>query len=114
MLYFFPWLGRADFGDALSLAFADADELQKKIEQYRDRVQTLEEALRTLQANVSDDVHPLLHGKPAIEATSGSPIPRAVINDTAFNPNTSREDEEFLDAFGTQFKQNCPAFSSDS
>ena len=83
-----------------SLAFADAEELQKKIEQFRERVQTLEDALRMLQANVSDDPHPLLQGKPSLEGLSGSPMPRAAA-DAGPATTASREDEEFLDAFGT-------------
>lgn len=89
------------------LAFADADDLQKKIERLRSRVHTLEDALRILQANVSDDQHPLLQGTPAFEYSGASPIPHPVINDPApsnGNENIlSREDEEFLDAFGTKF-----------
>ena len=44
----------------VSLALADAEELHKKIERLRDRCAKLEDGLRTLQAAVTDEPHPLL------------------------------------------------------
>ena len=78
-----------------SLALADADELHKKIERLRGRVTTLEDALRKLQAAVSDDPHPLLH-----EGGSDSKDDTARLA-SVDGPSLSAEDEEFLDAFGT-------------
>lgn len=85
-----------------SLAFADAEELQKKVERLRNRVGTLEEALRILQANFSDDPHPLLRGEPAFDSASASPMPRVVPPTCSSGPSTGlpRDEEEFIDAFG--------------
>ena len=81
-----------------ALAFADAEDLQKKIEFLRERVRTLEDALRVLQANVSDDPHPLLQGSAAVSSATGLPMPRP--NEPYSARVLTREDEEFLDAFG--------------
>ena len=80
----------------VSLALADAEELHKKIERLRDRCAKLEDGLRTLQAAVTDEPHPLLREDSSSDASpssSGAPPPDG--------PLLSREDEEFLDAFGT-------------
>lgn len=80
-----------------SLAFADAEELQKKVERLRGRVHELEDALRTLQANISDHPHPLLTGSPAMASMPNSPVPPSGTGPTTL---TSKEEEEFIDAFG--------------
>ncbi|KAI0706170.1 hypothetical protein BC835DRAFT_1312763 [Cytidiella melzeri] len=80
------------------LAFADADDLQKKVEGLRDRVRELEDALATLQSNISDNPHPLLRGSPAVDSVTGSSVPP---NNYAPDVPSSRDDEEFIDAFGT-------------
>ncbi|KZT08809.1 uncharacterized protein LAESUDRAFT_648494 [Laetiporus sulphureus 93-53] len=81
----------------ISLALADAEELQKKIERLRNRSTALEEALRTLQAAVSDEPHPLLQ-ESSIQAGPAECSPSRGVPD---GPLLSREDEEILDAFGT-------------
>ena len=67
----------------------------------RSRINGLEDALRSLQASVSDEPHPLLNGDDnsaeaqrflAATRNGGDSIP---------GPSLTREDEEFLDAFGT-------------
>lgn len=78
------------------LAFADAEELHKKIDRLRKRVTSLEDALRVLQSAVSDDPHPLL-AEDAMDDKDGSRQKSSPIT----GPPLSREDEEFLDAFGT-------------
>ncbi len=78
----------------VSLALADADELHRKIERLRNRVSSLEDALRVLQATVTDDPHPLLVND-MVEDGSQSRR-RTPLN----GPPPTREDEEFLDAFG--------------
>ncbi|GJF00201.1 fungal-specific transcription factor domain-containing protein [Phanerochaete sordida] len=93
------------------LAFADADELQKKVERLRGRVKALENGLRTLQADVSDDPHPLLldtDEATAIIDTSPTPGPSSTHRSPQELPSElepphamSRDDEEFVGAFGT-------------
>ncbi|KAI0095188.1 hypothetical protein BDY19DRAFT_1039110 [Irpex rosettiformis] len=80
------------------LAFADAEELQKKVERLRGRVHELEDALRTLQSNISDNPHPLLTGSPAVASVTNSPVPP---NDSSSSAPPCKDDEEFIDAFGT-------------
>jgi hypothetical protein len=80
-----------------SLAFADAEDLQKKVERLRNRVRELEDALHTLQSNISDHPHPLLGGSPAVESVTSSPIPPS---QPTTNVLLAREEEEFVDAFG--------------
>lgn len=81
------------------MALADAEELHQKIQRLRDRSATLEEALRTLQAAVSDDPHPLLQNdsdspsSTAVDHSSSSSSP-------ADGPRLSSEEERILDAFG--------------
>ena len=88
---------------------ADAEELQKKIERLRGRVKALEGALRTLQADVTDDPHPLLlDTDEATAIIDTSPTlgpstirsPRQPIPEPEAPPAMSREDEEFIGAFG--------------
>ncbi|OCH95704.1 hypothetical protein OBBRIDRAFT_830653 [Obba rivulosa] len=91
--------GALTTGKGNRLAFADADELNKKIERLRNRSTQLEDALRKLQAAVSDDPHPLLQddssspsgSSPEISANGASPD----------GPGLTQDDEQFLDAFGT-------------
>ncbi|EKM61712.1 uncharacterized protein PHACADRAFT_204880 [Phanerochaete carnosa HHB-10118-sp] len=93
------------------LAFADAEELQKKVERLRGRVKALEGALHALQADVSDDPHPLLidtDESTAIIDPTATPVPATVHHSPPDqhpeqeSPQAmSREDEEFIGAFGT-------------
>ncbi|KAK7695142.1 hypothetical protein QCA50_002332 [Cerrena zonata] len=87
--------GSLTTGKGNRLALADADELHKKVERLRNRVTTLEDALRKLQAAVSDDPHPLLQ-EGASESKDDTARQASVDG-----PSLSAEDEEFLDAFGT-------------
>ncbi|KAH8099453.1 fungal-specific transcription factor domain-containing protein [Cristinia sonorae] len=89
--------GSLTTGKGSRLAFADAEELHKKIDRLRKRVSSLEDALRTLQSAVSDDPHPLLQQEDAMDDRDGSRHKGSPIT----GPPLSREDEEFLDAFGT-------------
>ncbi|CAL1694716.1 unnamed protein product [Somion occarium] len=87
--------GSLTTGKGNRLALADADELHKKVERLRNRVTTLEDALRKLQAAVSDDPHPLL------QEGAADPKDDTMRQAAACGPSLSPEDEEFLDAFGT-------------
>ena len=96
-----------DHGIERRLAFADAEELQKKVERLRARVKALEEGLRVLQADVSDDPHPLLleseSGAQPADRPSPSPANGAAPPLDAqeiVTPAISREEEEFIGAFG--------------
>lgn len=81
----------------VSLALADAEELHRKVERLRNRVISLEDALRVLQAAVTDDPHPLLADDMVEDKASSNAGRRA----TPLNgPSVSRDEEEFLDAFG--------------
>lgn len=95
------------------LAFADAEELQKKVERLRARVKVLEDALRHLQADVSDVPHPLLvdikeseSAPDPVQATgissqaSPSVMSLPTPPEVETPPATGREDETFIGAFG--------------
>lgn len=86
--------GSLTTGKGNRLALADAEELHKKVERLRARSAALEDALRTLQAAVSDEPHPLLleDSMQITERQNGS---------STEGPLLSREEEEVLDAFGT-------------
>ncbi|TCD62867.1 hypothetical protein EIP91_006273 [Steccherinum ochraceum] len=88
--------GSLTTGKGSRLAFADAEELHKKIDRLRKRNTSLEDALRVLQSAVSDDQHPLLMDD-AMDDRDPSRHKSAPLT----GPPLSREDEEFLDAFGT-------------
>ncbi|KAI0789552.1 fungal-specific transcription factor domain-containing protein [Abortiporus biennis] len=79
----------------ISYALADVEELHRKIERLRNRVHTLEDALRVIQSHISDDPHPLLQDDMVEDKSSRNKCP------PAFGQPLTREDEEFLDAFGT-------------
>ena len=95
ILCWYAWCSECVSGP--SLAFADADDLQKKVERLRSRVRELEDALHTLQSNVADHPHPLLGGSTAVDSVTSSPIPP---DQPTTNPPLSRDDDEFIDAFG--------------
>lgn len=95
------------------LAFADAEELQKKVEGLRGRVKVLEDALRHLQADVSDMPHPLLvdvkenESAPDTAQATGisSQASPSVMSlptppEVEAPPAACREDETFIGAFG--------------
>lgn len=66
----------------------------------RGRISALEDALRTLQASVVDEPHPLLlTDETASTGTRASPGSQSS-SDPRSGPPLTREDEEFLDAFG--------------
>ena len=75
------------------LALADAEELHRKIERLRARSSALEDALRSLQAAVCDEPHPLL-SEDAQMSSESSP------HSASDGPLLTREDEAFLDSFG--------------
>ena len=85
------------------MALADAEELHQKIERLRNRSAALEDALRALQAAVSDDPHPLL------QSDSDSPSSAMTVDQSssgsspATGPGLSSEEERILDAFGNIF-----------
>ncbi|PCH34306.1 hypothetical protein WOLCODRAFT_95215 [Wolfiporia cocos MD-104 SS10] len=89
--------GSLTTGKGNRLALADAEELHKKIERLRERSAALEEALRTLQAAVSDEPHPLLRENAMAVGSSE----RASGPSISAGPLLSRDDEDILDAFGT-------------
>ena len=66
----------------------------------RSRINGREDALRSLQASVSDEPHPLLNGDD--NAAEAQRFLAATRNggDSIPGPSLTREDEEFLDAFG--------------
>lgn len=68
----------------------------------RGRIGSLEEALRCLQSSVSDDPHPLLLTDETAMDTSNDTRGSGPFNDPSLipGPPLTREDEEFLDAFG--------------
>ncbi|KAI0962091.1 hypothetical protein AcV7_001012 [Taiwanofungus camphoratus] len=87
--------GSLTTGKGNRLALADAEELHKKIECLQNRSAALEDALRTLQAVVCDEPHPLLRDESMqanLERPSSYPPD---------GPLLSQEDEEILDSFGT-------------
>lgn len=77
------------------LGLADTEGLYKKIESLRKRVTELEDALRSLQAAVTDEPHPLLYDD--ADQMNASADRSGNIPD---GPLLSAEEEEVLDAFG--------------
>ena len=88
-------------------AVADVEDLKKKIDQLQTRSNALETALRTIQAAVSDEPHPLLCENAGVSVVahcgSGSDCssicgqsPQA----DASVPHLTAEEEDALDAFG--------------
>ena len=65
----------------------------------RSRITSLEDALQTLQASVSDEPHPLLLTDETANTSRVSPASHSS-SDPISGPSLTREDEEFLDAFG--------------
>ena len=68
----------------------------------RARIGSLEDALRALQSSVSDDPHPLLltNGS-AMDSTNDAQVSGPSSDPSPIpGPPLTREDEEFLDAFG--------------
>ncbi|KAH9950983.1 fungal-specific transcription factor domain-containing protein [Amylocystis lapponica] len=86
--------GSLTTGKSGRLALADAEELHRKIEHLRARSAALEDALKSLQAAVCDEPHPLLAEDTQRSNSDSSSSPPD-------GPLLSREDEEFLDSFGT-------------
>ncbi|KAI0828999.1 fungal-specific transcription factor domain-containing protein [Trametes gibbosa] len=91
-------------GKGTRQAVADVEDLKKKIEQLKSRSAALENALRTIQAAVSDEPHPLL--REAENGTGGgsnsSDSPASQTNGSPVDgPVLSADEEDVLDAFGT-------------
>ena len=82
------------------LAFADAEDLQKKIESQRSRISILEAGLKALQASISDEPHPLLAADEGVIDASRVLAGGRHGAESITGPPLTREDEEFLDAFG--------------
>ncbi|CCL98901.1 uncharacterized protein FIBRA_00908 [Fibroporia radiculosa] len=92
-----PTTGSLTTGKGNRLALADAEELHKKIDRLRSRSAALEDALRTLQASVCDEPHPLLAQEDGMQV---SPSERSSAS-PAHASSAPREDEDFIDVFGT-------------
>ncbi|RPD64668.1 hypothetical protein L226DRAFT_565357 [Lentinus tigrinus ALCF2SS1-7] len=93
-------------GKGTRQAVADVEDLKKKIETLTDRCKVLENALRTLQAAISDNPHPLLVDNPEDSSSSSStavdPSPPPIDSSPNIEPPTPiREEEDITDAFGT-------------
>ncbi|KAH9897653.1 fungal-specific transcription factor domain-containing protein [Cubamyces lactineus] len=94
-------------GKGTRQAVADVEDLKKKIEQLQNRSKTLEDALRTIQAAVSDEQHPLLvegengaASSPSASASASMSSPSS--NESASEaPSLTVEEADVLDAFGT-------------
>ncbi|KZT73240.1 hypothetical protein DAEQUDRAFT_662513, partial [Daedalea quercina L-15889] len=89
--------GSLTTGKGNRLALADAEELHKKIERLRERCTKLEDALRTLQAAITDEPHPLLRDESTMDTTPSA----GSSGSSPSGPLLTEEDEEILDAFGT-------------
>ncbi|KAI0640171.1 fungal-specific transcription factor domain-containing protein [Trametes polyzona] len=89
-------------GKGTRQAVADVEELKKKIEQLKKRSATLEDALRSIQAAVSDEPHPLLREGENGSSSSSANSPASQTNGSPIEgPSLSADEEEVLDAFGT-------------
>ena len=80
---------------------ADVEELKKKIESLQSRSNALENALRTIQAAVTDEPHPLLTHPDA------GTLPCENCHTTAEETTVPEIEEEVLDAFGMEFRLRC-------
>lgn len=97
----------------LRLVLANTEELHDRIEILCSRVRELEDALRTLQDTVSDEPHPMLRNdllqikvprgvlSAVNSSSSSSNTPPAVLESTEVSDALPKEDENFIDAFGT-------------
>lgn len=92
------------------MVLANTEHLHEKIERLCSRVRELEDALRTLQSTVSEQMHPLLREEllgvkaPTVGLTTGrndSP-PQASSSGTTHIPRVDRvgEEDSLIDAFG--------------
>jgi len=86
------------------LAVTRQEELQTEIGELRGRVCELEDALRSLQASVSTEPHPLLKVQP--EAPQGGPSSNFTQSSSRITPEPEAEplssvEDSFVDAFGT-------------
>ncbi|KAI8981352.1 hypothetical protein BD414DRAFT_419588 [Trametes punicea] len=89
-------------GKGTRQAVADVEELKKKVAALQERSQALESALRTLQAAVSDDPHPLLQNGEAGPSSCSSASPSSINNGSTPDASSlSAEEVDVLDAFGT-------------
>ncbi|KAI0713141.1 fungal-specific transcription factor domain-containing protein [Cerioporus squamosus] len=93
-------------GKGTRQAVADVEDLKNKIEVLTNRSKALEIALRTLQAAVSDNPHPLLVENSEGSASSSSPavdITPPPLDDcpTIDSSAPVQDEEDLLDAFGT-------------
>ncbi|KAI0354704.1 hypothetical protein OH77DRAFT_1425802 [Trametes cingulata] len=88
-------------GKGTRQAVADVEDLKKKIEQLQNRSNALENALRTIQAAVSDEPHPLLQEGENGATSSSSESPASHFSPPSDATTLSAEEEDVLDAFGT-------------
>ena len=96
------------------LAFAEAEELQKNVDSLRSRVAELEAALRKLQAEISNEPHPLLVGTPESSVPPNIPVAaRATVSsrsDPTLASQVPHDEEDFIDAFGECCHFSCRRF----
>ncbi|KAI0756451.1 hypothetical protein C8Q80DRAFT_1128643 [Daedaleopsis nitida] len=88
-------------GKGTRQAVADVEDLKKQIDQLQSRSNALETALKTLQAAVSDEPHPLLTDNPDLHmlaCCSDSPSADTMSQESS---SLSVDEEDALDAFGT-------------
>ncbi|TFK85568.1 hypothetical protein K466DRAFT_587982 [Polyporus arcularius HHB13444] len=93
-------------GKGTRQAVADVEDLKNKIEALTNRNKALETALRTLQAAVSDNPHPLLvensEGSPSSSSPAVDFTPPPLDDSPSIEPSVPmQEEEDLLDAFGT-------------
>ncbi|EGN93676.1 hypothetical protein SERLA73DRAFT_163437 [Serpula lacrymans var. lacrymans S7.3] len=96
--------GSLTSGKGNRLVLANTEELHSKIEGLTSRIRELEDALRIVQAEISDRPHPLLQNNIADllrDTTSATNVPELSQNDPQVPPSDKSENEAVLDAFGT-------------
>lgn len=85
-------------------AVADVEDLKNKIDQLKGRSAALENALRTIQAAISDEPHPLLregeNGAGSSGSAAESPSSSHANGSPGDIPALSADEEDVLDAFG--------------
>ncbi|EIW63909.1 uncharacterized protein TRAVEDRAFT_157688 [Trametes versicolor FP-101664 SS1] len=92
-------------GKGTRQAVADVEDLKNKIDQLKGRSAALENALRTIQAAISDEPHPLLregeNGAGSGGSAAESPSSSHANGSPGDIPALSADEEDVLDAFGT-------------
>ncbi|KAL5537254.1 hypothetical protein ACEPAF_1077 [Sanghuangporus sanghuang] len=83
------------------MILSNTEELHDKIDSLLERIRILEDALKTLQASVSSEPHPLLTAPTTDSILSTIHVYPVRDDRAAHRPSTAEDEEDILDSFGT-------------